>query len=69
SADIAKGIKRARNWDDEMSRARGDLRWRKMINLALDTKKAKRYHPSLKEDTCTMCGKYCAIKKVKEYFR
>ncbi|MBU4310348.1 phosphomethylpyrimidine synthase ThiC [bacterium] len=69
SADIAKGIKRARNWDDEMSRARGDLRWRKMINLALDTKKAKRYHPSLKEDTCTMCGEYCAIKRVKEYFR
>jgi len=69
SADIAKGIKGARDWDDEMSRARGDLRWRKMINLALDTKKAKRYHPSLKEDTCTMCGEYCAIKKVKEYFR
>ncbi len=69
SADIAKGIKGARDWDDELSRARGDLRWKKMINLALDTKKAKRYHPSLKEETCTMCGKYCAIKKVKEYFR
>lgn len=69
SADIAKGVKGARDWDDEMSRARGDLKWRKMINLALDTKKAKRYHPSLKEETCTMCGKYCAIKKIKEYFR
>jgi phosphomethylpyrimidine synthase len=69
SSDIAKGIKGVKEWDDEMSRARGDLKWRKMINLALDTKKAKRYHPSLKEDTCTMCGKYCAIKKVKEYFK
>ena len=69
SADIAKGIKGSRDWDDEMSRARGDLRWKKMINLALDTKKAKRYHPSRKEETCTMCGEYCAIKKVKEYFR
>jgi phosphomethylpyrimidine synthase len=69
SADIAKGIKGARDWDDEMSKARGKLKWKKMINLALDTKKAKRYHPSLKEETCTMCGEYCAIKKVKDYFK
>ncbi len=69
SADIAKGIKSSRDWDDEMSRARGDLKWKKMINLALDTKKSKGYHPSLKEETCTMCGEYCAIKKLKDYFR
>lgn len=69
SADIAKGIKGVRDWDDEMSRARGKLNWKKMINLALDTKKAQKYHPSLKEETCTMCGKYCAIKKVREYLR
>ncbi len=69
SADIAKGIKGVRDWDDEMSRARGNLNWKRMIDLALDTRKAKRYHPSLKEETCTMCGEYCAIKKVKKYFR
>jgi phosphomethylpyrimidine synthase len=68
SADIAKGIKGARSWDDKMSEARGNLNWKKMIDLALDRKKAKRYHSSLKEETCTMCGKYCAIKKVKDCF-
>lgn len=68
AADIAKGIKGARNWDNEMSRARADLDWEKMIELAIDPGKARRYRESSKpehDDSCTMCGKMCAVRTMK----
>jgi phosphomethylpyrimidine synthase len=40
--------------------------------LAIDPKKARRLreeNPPGEDDVCTMCGKFCAIKTVKEYFR
>ncbi len=69
AADIAKGIPGARNWDDAMSRARGELNWEKMFELAIDPEKAIQYrHSSQPEDpdTCTMCGKMCAVRKMNE---
>ncbi len=36
AADIAKGIKGASQWDNEMSKARQELDWEKMFTLALD---------------------------------
>jgi phosphomethylpyrimidine synthase len=68
AADIAKGIKGARNWDNEMSQARADLDWEKMIELAIDPDKARRYRESSKpehDDSCTMCGKMCAVRTMK----
>ena len=65
AADIAKGIPGARNWDDKMSKARADLDWESMFNLALDPEKARAYRESSKpahEDSCTMCGKMCAVR-------
>ena len=65
AADIAKGVKGARNWDNEMSQARADIDFNKMIDLAIDPEKAKAYRDSStpdQEDTCTMCGKMCAMK-------
>ncbi|KAJ49587.1 phosphomethylpyrimidine synthase [Clostridium tetanomorphum] len=67
AADIAKGVKGARNWDNEMSKARRELNWEKMFNLAIDPEKAIRYRESSKpedEHTCTMCGKMCAIRNM-----
>ncbi|MDQ7778217.1 MAG: phosphomethylpyrimidine synthase ThiC [Planctomycetota bacterium] len=65
AADVARGLKGARNWDDEMSRARVGLDWDRMFELALDPKtagKLKGKTPARGEDTCSMCGKYCSMK-------
>lgn len=67
SADIAKGIPGAMDWDNQMSQARKDLDWDKMFDLAIDPVKAKEYRASSspeKEDTCTMCGNFCAVKNM-----
>lgn len=67
AADIAKGIKGARDWDDAMSTARKKLDWEEMFNLAIDPQKARDYRASAKpekEDTCSMCGNFCAVKNM-----
>ena len=67
AADIAKGIPGARDWDDAMSRARSNLDWPRMIDLAMDPDKAKRYRessPPEHEESCTMCGKMCAVRNM-----
>ncbi len=68
AADIAKKIPGARNWDNAMSKARADLDWEKMFCLAIDPVKARSYRESSKpehEDSCTMCGKMCAVRNMK----
>lgn len=68
AADIAKGIPGARNWDDKMSKARADLDWEAMFSLALDPEKARAYRQSsmpAHEDSCSMCGKMCAVRIMK----
>ncbi len=69
AADIAKGIKGARDWDDAMSEARANLDWPKMMDLAIDKEKAeeirKRCQPS-DNDVCSMCDKFCSVKISKE---
>lgn len=67
AADIAKKIPGARNWDNAMSGARAALDWKKMIALSIDPEKAQRYRDSSKpehEDSCTMCGKMCAVRNM-----
>lgn len=67
AADIAKGIKGAIQWDHEMSRARKNLDWEQMFQLSLDPEKARRYREEAKpekEDTCSMCGNFCAMKNM-----
>lgn len=71
AADIARGHKLAMELDRKMGKARKDLDWEKQMNLALDQVMARKYRqnrPPAEEDVCTMCGKFCAIKQVKEYF-
>ncbi len=68
AADIAKKIPGARQWDDDMSRARAALDWEAMFNLALDPEKARAYRASSlpsHEDSCTMCGRMCAVRTMK----
>jgi len=69
AADIAKGIKGARDWDKQMSKARADLDWQSMFQLALDPEKAERYRQESQpehQDSCTMCGKMCSMRNMKK---
>ena len=68
AGDIAKHVPGAIDWDREMSQARKDLNWDKMLALALAPSRAKALRgDSRPTDTtlCTMCGEYCAMKKTK----
>jgi phosphomethylpyrimidine synthase len=72
AADIARGHKLAIKRDRQMSQARKNLDWKAQMKLAIDPEKARRYrdqNPPAENDVCTMCGKYCAIKQVRDYFR
>ena len=67
AADIAKGVKGAADWDNKMSAARKRLDWEEMFRLCLDPEKARRYRAEAKpekEDTCSMCGNFCAVKNM-----
>ncbi|MBE5922461.1 MAG: phosphomethylpyrimidine synthase ThiC [Lachnospiraceae bacterium] len=67
AADVAKGIKGAKEWDYQMSKARKEVNWDKMFELCIDPEKARRYREESKpekEDTCSMCGNFCAVKNM-----
>ena len=66
AADIAKGLPGAVEWDHEMSQARSDLDWDRMMDLAMDPEKARSYRDASKpydDAVCTMCGDMCAVKR------
>ncbi|MFH1587696.1 MAG: phosphomethylpyrimidine synthase ThiC [Candidatus Diapherotrites archaeon] len=66
AADIAKGVKGAREWDDRMSKERKNLNWEGMMELAIDPEKAREYRKRCAdEETCSMCGEFCSMKEEK----
>jgi phosphomethylpyrimidine synthase len=70
AADVAKGVRGAREWDDAMARARRAVDWEAQVELALDRETAKRLHEARggdDESVCTMCGQYCAVRLMNEY--
>ena len=70
AADIANGIPGAADWDLSMSQARRALDWQTQIKLSVNPDKAQRYRElsQAKEDQCTMCGKFCAMKVFDDKF-
>lgn len=69
AADVAKGIKNARSNEIKMAQARKEFNWDLQFDLAIDHEKPRTCHerrPSHKEDMCTMCGDFCAIKLVRD---
>jgi phosphomethylpyrimidine synthase len=72
AADIARGNRKALERDLEMAKARKSFDWQRQIELSIDPEKARRYHEEGKsgeEDVCTMCGEFCAMKRVKDFFQ
>lgn len=67
AADIAKGIPHARDIDDRMGDARRALDWEGQWACALDPEHAKQVRRDRSpehEDTCSMCGKFCAVRSM-----
>ena len=69
AADIAKGVKGARDIDDKMADARKNLDWDAQFECALDPETAKAIRQSRMpeddhSDTCSMCGKFCAVRSM-----
>ena len=65
AADIVKLGSKASVWDLRMDQARAKLDWSKQFKLALDSDQARKVHERVKPKvagTCTMCGKWCALK-------
>ena len=70
AGDIARGINGARQWDDDLSRARAALNWPRQFELAFDGETARALHDEdLEVDTdfCAMCGHdWCSMRISKE---
>ena len=70
AADLAKGHPHAQEWDDAISKARFEFRWRDQFNLSLDPITAIEYHDETLPAEgakvahfCSMCGpKFCSMK-------
>jgi len=69
AGDIIKGVKGAKEWDEQMSEARKALDWRTQAELSLDPDLSRQIHAKIpaRGTTCSMCGKYCAMAIVEKY--
>ena len=67
AADIAKHIPHARDIDDTMADARRNFDWDKQWECSIDPETAKKIRDERKpeiEDSCSMCGKFCAVRSM-----
>lgn len=65
--DIARGLKAASERDRLMSEARTKRDWQAMLQHALDPVRFERLMRSeSRQDQCSMCGQYCALKIFRE---
>ncbi len=67
AADIAKGVRGAREIDDRMGDARRTLDWEEQFKCAIDPETARAIRDDRapeNEDTCSMCGKFCAVRSM-----
>ena len=70
AADVALGIPGARDWDDELTKARAALNWKKHFELSFDPDTARALHDEdldVDTDFCAMCGHdWCSVRISKE---
>lgn len=69
AADLVKGVPGAWEKDEELSRARKQLDWKKQLEYVLDPHKFEyvREQRKTKSEACSMCGDFCALKIVSEF--
>jgi phosphomethylpyrimidine synthase len=66
---VAKFVKSAQDDELKMAHARKDFDWELQFSLAFDQEKPRscRERKSMrKDDMCTMCGEFCAIRLVRD---
>lgn len=70
AADVALGIPGARDWDDQLTKARAALNWERHFELAFDGEYARALHDEdldVDTDFCAMCGHdWCSVRISKE---
>ena len=67
AADIAKGVRHAMDADNAMADARRALDWEAQWACAMDPQTAKQVRADRApehDDTCSMCGKFCAVRSM-----
>ena len=70
AADLAKGHSGAKAWDDALSKARFEFRWKDQFHLSLDPETAESFHDETlpaegakSAHFCSMCGpNFCSMK-------
>ncbi|MBN1671788.1 MAG: phosphomethylpyrimidine synthase ThiC [Kiritimatiellae bacterium] len=69
AADVARGLPGARDWDDNMARARINFDWDRQFELAMDGPGARTRYEQTRTaggknaDHCSMCGReFCAVR-------
>ena len=70
AADLAKGHPGAKSWDDALSKARFEFRWKDQFHLSLDPETAESFHDETLPAEgaklahfCSMCGpNFCSMK-------
>ena len=69
AADLAKGMTYAVQKEQAMAQARKTLDWDRQFELYIDSDKARQYRRNSEigsDDVCTMCGEFCAIKRLQD---
>ncbi len=71
AADLARGNEKAFQQDKSMSMHRKNLDWEGQIKCAIDPQKITDFRKgrNLHNDVCSMCGEFCSMKIVKDYFK
>lgn len=65
AADLARGNKKAWQWDINISKARKKRDWEKQFALALDSKRPREFRKNSQpknKDVCSMCAEFCSMK-------
>ena len=71
AADLVRNVPGARDWDRKMAEARKVLDWDAQMELAIDPDLARAKRGARNkagEEACSMCGDYCAVKIISQYF-
>ena len=71
AADLARGSKKAFELNKAMSEYRKALDWEGQIKCAIDPQKIIDFRKGrdLNDNVCSMCGEFCSMKIVKDYFK
>ncbi len=72
SADLANGMDYAIKQNRAMTEARRNLDWDNQIKYSINPEKAKKYRNESeigKDDVCTMCGEFCAVKRLNDIIK